>query len=119
MTGRRPPVGGPGKDERVDLATAERIVAAAVAHATDTPDKVRSIVAARVEQAQRRASRDNVLLALASVVTLVALVVTGLLLWRSQMAASELAAQLGMDRRRPHGARNDPDSGHDRSRDIR
>jgi V8-like Glu-specific endopeptidase len=98
MTVRKPPVGGTEPDKRVDLATAERIVAEAVARATDEPGKVQGMVAARVEQARRRATRDNVLLTLGFLVTFGALLATAVYLWHSRRAAAQLAAQLGVDR---------------------
>ena len=93
-----PAPSAPSADAAVDLATAARIVAAAVARETNESDKTRSVVATRVEGARRGAARANVLLTIGVLLTFGALLVTASYLWQSQRVALELAAQVGIDR---------------------
>ncbi|HVK66629.1 MAG TPA: serine protease [Polyangium sp.] len=86
-------------DGRVDVATAQRIVENAVARATSGPDKSASIIDAKVAEATRRGARLNVLLAFGVAVTLVALGVAAVVVYRSQRAAAILAAEAGLDAR--------------------
>jgi V8-like Glu-specific endopeptidase len=88
--------GGPDAQGRVDLATAERIVAWAVARATAQDDKTASIVATKVKAAQRRAARYNLLLTLGILVALVAFAGTGYFVWQAQRRAAELTREAGI-----------------------
>jgi V8-like Glu-specific endopeptidase len=95
-----PPAGGPDAEGRVDLDTAERIVADAVRRAAGGAgdDKTRAVVANRVAAAQKRTARYNTALTLGLLGVFAALLVTAAALWRSQQAASALGADMGIDR---------------------
>lgn len=98
---------GPDAEGRVDLATAERIVADAVERETATVDKTPSIVATKVAAARRRTGRTNALLTVGLIVVLVAMVVAAGSIWQSQRAATALGDDIGIDKtpvKRPTGA---------------
>jgi S1-C subfamily serine protease len=84
---------------RVDLATAQRIVHAAVLAAAGGSDKSGAIVAQKVAQATRRGARLNLLLTLGVVATFVAIVVAAAVVYRSRRAASILAVEAGLGKR--------------------
>jgi len=86
-------------DGRVDLATAQRIVQHAVEQATRGSDKSTMIVEAKVAEATRRGARMNALLALGVALTLVALVVAAVAVYRSRRAADILVTEAGLDER--------------------
>ena len=88
----------PDIDGRVDLETAERLVAEAVVRATAGDDKTAAIVKARVDIAHRRASRHNLLLGLGVALAFVAFAATGLLIWDSQQRAGVLTDEAGLGR---------------------
>ncbi len=95
--------GGPPRDEpphdgRVDLATAARLVEAAVIDATDRADPTARLVTERIEAAARRAARLNRLLSLGVAVTVVTAGAAGLAVWRAQRAARALADEAGLGR---------------------
>jgi hypothetical protein len=87
---------GPAPDGRVDLATAARIVEAAVRDATNREDPTARIVAARVDAAARRAARRNRLLGLGLAATVLATGLAAAAVFRSQRAARELATEAGL-----------------------
>jgi V8-like Glu-specific endopeptidase len=88
---------GMDPEGRVDLATAQRIVKAAVVEATnDGGDKTQAIVTAKVAQATRRGARLNALLAAGVALTFVAVVVAAWAVYRSRRAADVLAAEAGL-----------------------
>ncbi len=97
-----PPPIATGSEGGVDLATAERMVKAAVLQATAgvpaANEKASLIVSARVGTARRRARLYNRLLALGIVLTFAAAVYAGVLLWRSRQATDQLSADVGIDR---------------------
>ena len=88
----------PDADGRVDLQTAERLVAEAVVRATAGDDKTTSIVKARVDAAQRRASRNNLLLSLGIALAFVAFLGTAASIWDSQRRANVLTDEAGLGR---------------------
>lgn len=90
--------GQPDADGRVDLDTAQRIVADAVMRATASEDKTTTVVAARVKAAEKRAARHNLLLTLGLCVTFAALLGTALTIWDSHRRASALKSDVGIDR---------------------
>ena len=94
---RVPAPSGPDAEGRVDLETAQRMVSEAVLKATAGDDKTAEVVAARVKAAQRRASRNNAILALGVVVTFVALAGAGLVTWESQNRAEHLKTEAGLN----------------------
>jgi V8-like Glu-specific endopeptidase len=81
---------------RVDLATAERIVADAVTRATAQEEKTAAIVAAKVKEAQRKAARNNRLLTLGVLIALVAFAGTGYFVWQAQRRAGQLTSEAGI-----------------------
>jgi S1-C subfamily serine protease len=96
----------PDADGKVDLATAERMVAEAVVRASAAEDKTAAIVAARVQQAGRRAARQNLLLKIGLFVTLLAMLGVAAHMWESHRVASALADDVGIDKgpgKRPSG----------------
>jgi S1-C subfamily serine protease len=96
----------PDADGKVDLTTAERMVAEAVVRATAGDDKTAAVVAARVQEAGRRAARNNRLLKLGLLVTFAAMVAAAARMWESHRATSALADDVGLDRhpgKRPSG----------------
>ncbi len=98
---RLPPQTGPDAEGRVDLETAQRMVADAVVRATSGDDKTADVVAARVKAAQKRASRNNTLLALGVVATFVALAGAALVTWDSQRRAGHLTEEAGLNNPTP------------------
>jgi S1-C subfamily serine protease len=101
-----PPARVADADGRVDLETAQRIVAEAVERATAGEDRTASIVADKVRAAGRRASRSNLLLTLGLCVAFAALLVTAAFVWSSQRRAGVLTSEAGLDRTpgaRPRG----------------
>jgi len=88
----------PDPDGRVDLETAERLVAEAVVRATAGDDKTAAVVKARVDLAQRRASRNNLLLSLGVAVVFVSFLGAGALIWDSQRRAGVLTDEAGLGR---------------------
>jgi S1-C subfamily serine protease len=97
---------GPDREGRVDLETAERMIADAVARATAGDDKTAAIVSARVNEAGRRAARHNRLLKIGLLVTFVAMIAAATDMWTSHRATSALADDVGIDKgpqRRPSG----------------
>jgi hypothetical protein len=80
----------------VDLATAQRLVQAAVLQAAQREDKTASIVAAKVQAATQRGARINLLLGLGVVVAFAAAIAGAVLVLRSQRAADVLAAEAGL-----------------------
>jgi S1-C subfamily serine protease len=89
---------GPDAEGRVDLATAERMVADAVMRATAGEDKTAAVVAAKVNAAQKRAARNNLWLTLGLGVTFVVLLGTALTIWDAHRRRSALASDVGIDR---------------------
>ncbi len=83
-------------DGRVDLATAQHIVEKAVINATRKEDKSRAIIEAQVHKATRRGARTNTILTLGIIVTLLALGVAGVAVYRSKRAANVLATEMGI-----------------------
>jgi V8-like Glu-specific endopeptidase len=90
--------GGADADGRVDLDTAQRLVADAVVRATSGDDKTATVVAARIAAMQQRAARNNLLLTAGLLVTMAALVVTAASIWEGHRASSALATDVGIDR---------------------
>lgn len=88
----------PDRDGRVNLQTAERLVAEAVVRATSGDDKTASIVKARVDVAQRRTSRNNLLLSMGVALAFVSFLATALLIWDSQRRAGVLTDEAGLGR---------------------
>ncbi|HSN98571.1 MAG TPA: hypothetical protein VLS89_09735, partial [Candidatus Nanopelagicales bacterium] len=88
----------PDPDGRVDLATAQRIVHAAVEQALTREDKAAAIVRARAEAATRRAARFNLLLSLGVLVALAAVLAAAVVTYRARKAAAVLSAEAGLDR---------------------
>ncbi|MFT3771295.1 MAG: trypsin-like peptidase domain-containing protein [Minicystis sp.] len=98
-TGPMPAVAaGADADGRVDLATAERIVAEAVRRETAGDDKTATVVAAKVAAAQRRTARYNLALTVGLSVVFVSMVVTAASIWRSHAAVDSLGKDIGIDR---------------------
>jgi S1-C subfamily serine protease len=96
----------PDADGKVDLETAQRMVADAVVRATAGDDKTAAIVAARVGAAGRRAAWSNHLLKIGLLVTFVAMVAAAADMWDSHRAATVLAGDVGIDKgpgKRPSG----------------
>lgn len=98
-----PPVALPREamdaEGRVDLATAQRLVHAAVMDAAGGSDKSDAIVAQKVAQATRRGARLNMLLGIGVMLTFVAVVVAAAVVYRSREAASILAVEAGLGNR--------------------
>ena len=86
-------------DGRVDLATAGHLVEKAVINATRGRDKSRAIIEAKVHEATRRGARTNRILTVGIIVTLLALGVAGLAVYRSKRAANVLATEMGIDQK--------------------
>ncbi|APR75197.1 Methylcrotonyl-CoA carboxylase biotin-containing subunit protein [Minicystis rosea] len=104
QTGQMPAVGHraqpvPDVDGRIDLATAERLVAEAVRRETAGDDKTTSVVAAKVAAARKRSSRYNLVLSVGLGLVFVAMVVTAASIWRSHLAADSLGKDIGIDRK--------------------
>jgi S1-C subfamily serine protease len=93
-----PSPGAADADGRVDLATAQRMVSQAVIEATSDQDKAAAVVATKVAAAQKRASRNNLLLTLGLGVTFVAFVVAAVIIWDSQRRAGQLTTEAGLGR---------------------
>ena len=91
-----PAPGMPDADGRVDLETAQRLVQAAVIHATSQPDHGAAIVAAKVGAARARAGRHNTWLTLGVLLALCATLVAAVFVYRSQRAAQVLADETGI-----------------------
>lgn len=89
---------GPDAEGRVDLSTAEQLVADAVLRATAGEDKTAAVVAARIAALQKRAARNNLLLTAGLLVTLAAMVVTAASIFQAHRASSALATDVGIDR---------------------
>lgn len=89
---------GPSPDGRVDLATAARLVEAAVVDATDRADPTGRLVQARVAAAARKAALRNRLLGAGVAITLAATAVAALAVWRAQRSARVLADEAGLGR---------------------
>jgi V8-like Glu-specific endopeptidase len=83
---------------RVDVATAQRMVHAAVLEAT-RHDRAAQIVNTRVAAATRKASRINTLLAMGVLLAFGAAVVAAFFMYRSQRAAGVLAAEAGFGKK--------------------
>lgn len=84
-------------DGRVDLATAQRMVEAAVAQATGgSHGKAAAIVATKVAEATRRGSRRVTLLTWGVRAAFVAVVASGFFVWRQRRAADVLASEAGI-----------------------
>jgi len=81
---------------RVDLATAQQLVANAVRHATAQPDDTAALVAGKVHKATRRSSRVLTLLSVGVVLSLLATVVGFVYVYRSQKATQVLASEVGL-----------------------
>jgi S1-C subfamily serine protease len=92
------PQQGPDAEGKVDLATAERLVADAVVRATAGEDKTAAIVATRVAAAQRRAARNNTLLTVGIAVTFIAMLGATITIWESHRRTSALKTDVGIDR---------------------
>jgi S1-C subfamily serine protease len=88
--------GAPDAEGRVDLETAQKIVAAAVVQATSHEGPNAAIIAARVDAATRRGARHNTLLGLGLCVVLAATGFAALMVYRSQEAAQALATESGV-----------------------
>jgi V8-like Glu-specific endopeptidase len=88
----------PDAEGRVDLATAERIVADAVRRATAGDDKTAAIVSAKVQAAEKRTARYNLALTAGLLLVFAAMVVTAASIWQSQRAASALGTDIGIDK---------------------
>jgi S1-C subfamily serine protease len=88
----------PDTDGRVDLETAERLVAEAVVRATAGDDKTAALVKARVDVAQRRASRNNLLLSVGVGLAFVAFLGAAAVIWDSQRRAGVLTDEAGLGR---------------------
>lgn len=96
----------PDADGRVDLDTAERIVAEAVRRETTGEDKTATIVAAKVAAARRRSGRYNMALTAGLLAVFAAMVVTAASIWQSHRAATALGEDIGIDKtpvKRPAG----------------
>src|SRR5262249_5388205 len=87
---------GPDAEGRVDLQTAERMVADAVMRATANDDKTAAIVAAKVGAAQKRAARNNLMLTIGLGVAFLALLFTAASIWESQRRAGVLTGEAGI-----------------------
>jgi S1-C subfamily serine protease len=83
-------------DGRVDIATAQRLVQAAVVQATQQQDKATAIVHSKVSAAKKRGARHNLLLSLGVVVAFGATLIAAALVYRSQRAAAVLASEVGI-----------------------
>lgn len=97
---------GPDADGRVDLATAQRLVAEAVQRETAGDDKAPAIVAAKVAAAQRRTARHNLALTVGLFASFLAVLGTAASIWQSQSAADALGKDIGVDKKpgsRPRG----------------
>jgi S1-C subfamily serine protease len=101
-----PPPGTPDAEGRIDIDTAQRIVADAVARATANDDRTASIVQAKVTAARQRTARQNAWLSAGVAIALGATVIAAAFVWRSQRAANALAdeAGLGATASKPTGA---------------
>jgi S1-C subfamily serine protease len=88
--------GGPDAEGRVDLATAQRLVHAAVLQAASREDRTAQIIAAKVSAARKRGAAANALLTLGLFVALGATLVAAVMVYRSQQAAQVLAAETGI-----------------------
>jgi hypothetical protein len=88
----------PDRDGRVDLATAQRIVQAAVEQAAQREDKAGLIVAQNVAVATRSGSRRIAILTFGVVLAFAAVLVAGVVVYRSTRAAQGLAAEAGLGR---------------------
>lgn len=96
----------PDEAGRVDLATAQRIIADAVGRATAGDDKTHAVVAAKVATAKKRSARYNGALGAGIFLVFAAMALTTVQIWRSQVAADALGEDLGDGRapvRRPKG----------------
>ncbi len=94
-------------DGSVDLETAQRMVADAVVRERSGSNKAEAIVAAKLGAAQKRASRQNILLSVGLGVTFVAFIATAAVVWDSQRRASQLSSEAGLGRTggtKPKGA---------------
>lgn len=87
------------RDGRVDLATAQHLVEKAVLNATRASDKSRDIIDAKIHEATRRGARTNAILTVGIVVTLMALGVAGVAVYRSKRAAGVLATEMGLSQK--------------------
>jgi V8-like Glu-specific endopeptidase len=88
----------PDAEGRVDLDTAERMVADAVLRATGGEDKAPAIVARKVAEAHRRAARYNRMLTAGLLLAFAGLLFTAVTVWRSHLAATSLGTDVGHDR---------------------
>lgn len=88
----------PSADGKVDVDTAARVVKAAVLRATGSEDKTHAIVRQKVQAAERRAARFNMLLTLGVVGAFVAVLFAGWVVYRKRTAAKVLVAETGLDR---------------------
>lgn len=87
------------RDGRVDLATAQHLVEKAVVNATRGSDKSGAIIDVKVHEAIRRGARTNAILTAGIVVTLAALGVAGVAVYRSKRAANVLATEMGLSQK--------------------
>ncbi len=94
-----PPPGMPDAEGRIDMESAQRIVAEAVVRETSQREQAAAhLVRSKVLAASNRATKRNGLLAVGVVLTLGATLVTAGLVWRSGRRSSALADDVGLDR---------------------
>jgi S1-C subfamily serine protease len=86
------------RDGRVDLATAQRIVEAAIEKAARREDKAGQIVAQHVAVATRSGSRRIAILTFGVVLAFAAVLVAAVVVYRSTRAAQGLVAETGFGR---------------------
>lgn len=85
-------------DGKVDVETASRVVKAAVLRAAGSEDKAEAIVRRKVQAAERRAARFNMLLTLGVVGAFLAVAFAGWVVYRKRTAAAVLVAETGLGR---------------------
>jgi len=86
------------QDGRVDVETAKRLVKAAVLRSAGSEHKAEAIVRAKVQAAERRAAKLNMLLTLGVVGAFFAVVFAGWVVYRKRAATAVLVAETGLDR---------------------
>jgi hypothetical protein len=83
-------------DDRVDVATAEQMVRAAVEKATRHHHKTGAIVAQKVRDAKRQAQRRNLVLGLGVALAVLGIGFAAIMIWRAEQRAAELVRSAGL-----------------------
>jgi hypothetical protein len=85
-------------DGRVDVETAKRVVKAAVLRTAGGEDKTEAMVRAKVQAAERRAARFNMLLTFGVLGAFIAVAFAGWVVYKKRAAAAVLVAETGLGR---------------------